>query len=786
MRKELGSLVNTPVGILFLVLFVVVSGSLLWFLPGAYNIKEGGYATMDSFFVLAPVLLIVLIPALSMRSFSEERKSKTLDLLLTRPVGVPSIVAAKTGAVFVVVLLAFLLSLAHPLLLSYYALSVGSLDWGACAGAYIGLIYFSLSIISLSIFTSSLTSNQIVAYIAGVSGSFILYYGFELLASLFSGSVAASISQWGMLSHILSMKRGVIDGRDLVVLFVYTLLFYLLTCRVLSLRKSGKSLLLALVGLLVFGLAGTLLPVRWDLTAEKRHTLSEPTKQLLNNLPFPLELTSYLDGDLNPGFLRLKQSLSDLMLDFSRQASGKVHFRSVDPYRSADPAAFIKELDGRGVRGIAVNEKRADGGFVQKIVFPCIEISCGGKSIVFSPLVRHPDKSGEENLNASIENLEYELARAISELSRDRERKIAFLEGHGELPEADLQDITDRLSRYYTIDRGRISGSKAELDAYDAIVIAGPQSAFSEQEKFVIDQYLMQGGKLLLLMNGVLLDYRALAEEGESPSMPNQSNLDDILFHYGLRINPVLIKDLQSLTIPVSVKEDGLNAVIKPIRWHYAPLLNPSAGHPVSKGLLHVKSEFASSIDFTGKDPAVRKTPLLYTSAHSKEVNVPEMIRLDINEYQSVDKEFVQSELVVAALLEGSFSSVFTHRDIPEGLPAYDSIRARSPETRMIVVASEEIIRNEPGQALGYDSYSEITFGNVDFLLHSLHYLTDDLSLMSLREKHWTLRLLDRNKMQDKPALPFLFTLILPLVLIVSCWLAYFFIRKRRYGFRLV
>ena len=780
-RKELASLVNTPVGFFFLVLFTGITGLFLWVIPGTYNIKEGGYATLDAFFSFSPVLLIVLIPALSMKTFSEEKKTKTLYLLCSRPIKVSSIVASKMLAVFSVVLLALALSLSTLWLVGYYALPTWNVDWGGILGAYLGMILFSLSITSLSVFASSVTSSQIVAYIIGVTGSFVVYYGFDLIAALFSGSLALQVSKIGMLSHVLSMKRGVIEGGDLCLFASYITLFFTLSCFVISVRKNYRMIGAGGAMILLFVVFTIFYPFRWDVTAEKRYTLSKQTKEVLEQLEQPVVITSYLEGDLNPGFLRLKQALKDWVSDGNEVVSGQIQIQSVNPYQAADPTAFVKQLHQEGIQGIAVNERNKEGGFSQKTVYPWVKIMYGYRSLSVPLLIHQPDRSGEENLNASIENIEYQLTKAVSDVCRNRERKIAFLEGHGELEDADVQDITDRLSKFYTIDRGQITGAKGELDTYEAIVIAGPQQSFSEEEKFVLDQYLMQGGKILLLVNGALLNYTALAEKGETPSMVNETNLGDWLFQYGVRINPVLLQDKQCLALPVSVPDNAQNSAIQSLRWLYAPVLNPNGQHPVTKNILHVKSEFVSSIDFTGKNEEIRKTPLLYTSSQTREVKVPEMIRLAANE-EDIEKEFEQQHLIAAAVLEGRFTSVFNHRSIPSSLKEYDRIIEKSPETKLIVVASEEIARNDRGQAVGYDAYSQITFGNADFLLNAVNYLTDDPQLMLLRDKDWKLRLLDKEKMSATVSYPVLFTILLPLLLLVALGLSYFFWRIKKAG----
>ncbi len=789
MIKEFKSIFIAPAGLIFLLVFVCATGCFLWLIPGAYNIPESGYASLDAFFALVPLLLILLIPALCMRVFSEEKKAKTLDLLLTRPVSVGTIIRNKIFAVFLVVLLAFLITLCHLQAVFHYALPVGNLDMGAIAGSYAGILCLSMVMISVSVFASSVTSNQVLAFIFGFLGCAGCYYGFDLVSGLFStGKIQLFIQNLGLLAHVKSMQRGVIDSRDLIVLFSVFVLFYLLTYLVLSVRKPWHMVLSVLVAVFVLNTASAFFNFRWDLTSEKRYTVGPQTRQILHELHQPIEVILYLDGDLNAGFTRLKQSSLNILDEFSAYSSGTIHSQIIDPYQSAEPD-FIEKLQSEGIRGIAVNERNKDGKIIQKMVFPWMKIASGGRSVILPLLVHQPYRSGEENLNASIENLEYRLISGIYSIVQQEERKIAFLEGHGELTEKEVKDVTDKLSHYYSIDRGELSGRKGELDIYKAVVIAGPQQTYSEGEKFILDQYLMQGGKILMFLNGVRLDYDQLAVAGATPSMANDVNLDDMLFTYGVRINPVLLEDAQCIALPVNTGKDGAADAVKPIPWYYAPLLNPVPGHPVTKDILPVKSEFVSSLDFTTGRDSIEKTPLLVTSDYTHIVHVPEMITFELADQLREMSFFEEKKQQAAVLLEGIFTSLFYRRAIPEGVIAEGKPDIRSKMTKIIVVASEEIIRNDVTETngtiqyfpVGYDRYSQTTFGNGDFIINAVNYLTDDAGLMQLRSKQWKLRLLDMQRIQKSAdLLPWLY-IVTPSLILIAIYLIALIIRKKQY-----
>ncbi len=781
MIKEFKSLLNTPVGIIFPMIFICLTGSLLWFIPGDYNILQNKYASLDGLFSLLPFLLIILVPVLSMRSFSEEKKSGTLELLLTRPISLWRIIGNKTGAIFLMIALSLVLTLSSFISIYYLAIPIGNVDTGAILASYFGMLILALVFISMSVFASSLTSNQALAFIFSLVLCSFGYYGFDLLSNLFSsGEIQVFIQSLGLLQHVSSIQRGIINSRDLIVLLSISAIFYLLTYIILSVKKRRKTILTTLLILLTINFLSIFFHYRWDLTEEKCYTISPQTKQILHNLDQPLEIQLYLSGNLNAGFTRLKQAVENMLTDFSSIVPGKIHWKTIDPH-APENAGIIKSLSSEGIQGIAVNEHNKEGGITQQIVFPWLKIKMGNKTLPVSLLIHMKDKSGEENLNMSIENIEYELIRNIYLLTQKDTGKIAFLEGHGEFSEEEVQYITNQLSNYYQIDRGRLTGNISELNDYKTVVIAGARFPFSERDKFILDQYLMQGGKLLFFLNGVKADYDLLASSGQTPTMANDVNLQDILFVYGIRINPVLIQDVQCINLPVSVNRKNTGNTIKTIPWHYAPLLTPNPNHPITKDLMLVKSEFTSTLDFIGNHTHIEKTPLLYSSDHTHVTKIPEMVTFQSSDNPLSLSYFNEKHLMAAALLEGNFISAFQHRPIPENVSHFKELIPQSPKTKIIVVASEEIISNEKDLSPGYDKYSQITFDNTEFIIHAVNYLADDWGLMKLRNKQWKIRLLDKQKIQLYSGwLPWINILVPSLILLVIFFIS-IRIRKKKY-----
>ncbi len=556
--------------------------------------------------------------------------------------------------------------------------------------------------------------------------------------------------------------------------------------------KKGLTILLFITTVVaVYFISGKYF-FRLDLTSEKRYSVSGNTRKLLRGLDDEIAFKIYLDGDLNSGFLQLRKATREMLDEFSAY-SRNLKYEFINPSAASTAKEREKqyeELAKKGIRGIMVHEKDKEGKSIQKMVFPWVEISYKGKSHSINLLKNLPGKSGEENLNISIQNLEFELTEAIRHLTTKEIQKVAFIEGHGELQEILTHDISQTLSRYYQVDRGVIGDDPAILDPYSAIIIAGPQQKFPEKDKYIIDQYIMRGGKVLWLMNGVRVSLDSLSVYSETMSIPHDVGLSDQLFKYGVRINPELVLDVQSILIPVNMAEEGQPAKFEPVPWFYSPLLLTSPGHPVTRNVTPVKAEFASSIDFVGEDLPVKKEILLVTSNSTHIQTTPSLVSMDIINVEKSGYFFNTGNALVAASLDGIFPSVFTNRMIPEGVQTKEKTLTESKPTKMIVVADGSIIRNDVqgyGEntniiPLGFDRYMNQQFGNKDFILNAVNYLTDDEGWMSLRSREIKLRLLNKPAIIGLRKFWQVSNVLLPLVFLGLFGVISYFVRKKRYA----
>lgn len=396
--------------------------------------------------------------------------------------------------------------------------------------------------------------------------------------------------------------------------------------------------------------------------------------------------------------------------------------------------------------------------------------------------------SGEEAVNAAVEDLEFQIIDAVRVLNRTEVKKVAFIEGHDELSEIEVYDASDALSRYFQIDRGVLGYDANVLDGYSAIIIAKPMTAYSERDKFIIDQYIMRGGRVLWLIDGARMSNDMLSEGGVSPLIKLDVNLNDILFRYGVRVTPTILEDMQCAYIPINMARPGEEARFEPIPWFFTPLLQVSPYHPITKMISPVKADFASGIELVG-DTTVRKEIILATGNASHVHFAPSQVDVSAAVQVEPEEYFNNAYIPVAVSLEGSFTSAFMHRLVPDSLNTSNIIE-KSINTRMIVVADGDIIRNDIEKynselmlvPLGYDRVTKQTHGNKNFIINSLLYLTDDEGVMNLRNRKVELRLLNRAVVNSNRNLIIAFNTIIPLVIIALFGGVFFIIRKRKYS----
>lgn len=556
--------------------------------------------------------------------------------------------------------------------------------------------------------------------------------------------------------------------------------------------KSWRQFLIIIAVVLLAASAGSVLNLRLDLTEDNRYTLSDPTKVILSGIKNDILIQVYLDGDIPIPLKRLRRSVRE-MLDEFRIASGRrIDYEFINPSEGKDVRQRDTQyqfLINKGLMPINIQASDAEGGSTRKIIFPGMIVNSNGIEVPVNFLKNNQSLSSEQNILHSVEGLEYDMIQTIATITADTVYKVAFIEGHEELPEAETADITLNMAKFFTVDRGVIGGKIGILDNYSAVIVAGPEKEFSEQDKLVLDQYIMKGGKVLWLYEEVAVNQDSLVY-GSTMGLYRPLNLEDMLFRYGVRVNPSVVQDMDCQTIRLMVMAGGTRQQVVSAPWVYYPRLVPASDHPVTRNINRVKGEFANYIDTVGLNGSIRKKVLLHTSKYTRTVSPPIMISLKEAETLPDDKAYSKSELPVAILLEGKFPSAFINRGI-SSLTSDQNFRFKkeSRETKMIVVADADIIRNEIKHSgteetplpLGQDKYTGEVFGNKDFLLNCLNWMVDDKGIMDLRSREVKLRLLNRARVKNEILQWQLINTLGPLIVVMLAGLAYSYFRRRRY-----
>jgi ABC-2 type transport system permease protein len=567
-------------------------------------------------------------------------------------------------------------------------------------------------------------------------------------------------------------------------------------------RSNIIQLFLGIVILLLVNIIASFIFTRFDLTAEKRYSLAPATKDMLKRLHDEVLFKVYLEGDLPPGFRRLANETKE-MLDEFRAYSKHIQYQFIDPSSNPNPTERndgYKLLVERGLQPTEIRLTKK-GQASQLIIFPGVIVSYGGRDIPVQLVQSQLGQDADKAVNNSVQSLEYNLASALDLLVKRSKPQIAFIQGQGELSQLETEDAQIALSQFYNVERItighkisslaiRLKGNSSDMlvDRFKAIIIAKPTKPFDEKDKFLIDQFIMRGGKVLWLVDPVFASMDSLQKYNSTMGLANDVNLEDMLFNYGVRLNTNLVMDKIALPIPVATGQINGQPQFEFFPWYYFPVLTPTITHPIVNGLNAIKTEFVSSID-TVEAQGVKKTILLTTSPYSRTVNAPVFIDLEVLKRPAEESQYNKGPQPVAVLLEGNFVSSFMYRIPPELAENKDLqflSKSRKP-TKMIVVSDGDIIKNQfqltQGYPLplGYDQYTRQTFGNKDFLLNAINFLCDDSGLITVRSRELKLRILDSTKVENQRLFWEVLNVILPLVLVLIFSVIKLRIRARKY-----
>jgi ABC-2 type transport system permease protein len=549
------------------------------------------------------------------------------------------------------------------------------------------------------------------------------------------------------------------------------------------------TLAMALLGIVLINYVGAYVFERFDLTSEKRYTLSDATIDNLENLEDIVFVRVYLEGNLPTEFRELRDATKEMLDELKAYAGLNLEYEFINP--SASPIEeerieVYKELTRQGLQYSNIRMRAGDK-LSEQIIFPGAVLTFNGKETPIQLLKGRKGSSQQEMIASSIQQLEYEFMSAIKKLSNEEMKRVAFIEGHGELDKLATADAENALSEFYTVERITIDEKIHALDGLDAIIIARPDSAYSEKDKFIIDQFVMNGGKVLWCIDPVFARMDSLKQSQFTMGLVLEHNLTDQLFKYGVRLNNDLIMDLEALPIPIVTGMVGNQPNYEMFSWYYMPLLMGNQDHPISKNLERIKGEFSSSLEPLDVE-GITATPLLSSSEKSRVVNAPVRISFNILREKPRYEMYSTGPHHTGMLLEGSFESVFKNR-LPKKIIEDDGIsfKEQSAETKMIVLSDGNILANEVNRkdevyyALGFYKYTEEVYGNKEFLMNAMNYLLDDSGLLNIRSKEFKIRLLDQAKIDSERFYWQGLNAALPILLILLFGAGRMYLRKRTY-----
>ena len=550
--------------------------------------------------------------------------------------------------------------------------------------------------------------------------------------------------------------------------------------------KFAVTLLKVIVALVAVNLLASFVYTRFDLTEDKRYTLSEPAIEVAQKFETPVIVDVLLDGNIPAEFAKLKAETIQLLESFASK-NRNIKFNLVDPMEdSENPQETVAQLQSLGLQPANVTVEE-NGKVSNELVFPWAMFNFNDQTVRVPLLKNKLGSTAEERINNSVQQLEYAFADAFTKLSIEEKKSIAVIKGNGELDDIYIADYLTTIRDYYNIGAITLDSVATnpqnvldKLKEFDLALIAKPTEAFSDQEKYIMDQYMVQGGKSIWLIDQVAMEMDSIyAGGGEAIAIPRDLNLKDLFFKYGVRINPVLVNDLYFTQIVLATGE-GNDSQYNPLPWLYYPMVFSQNNHPINTNIEAVRFQFTSPMDVLEND--YQKTILLQSSPLSKTDGIPRVVSLDMINQQPDRETYTNGNLPLAVLIEGSFTSMYKNRVKPIKL---QNTLEEGPKNKMIVISDGDVIKNQLRNGrpleLGYDKWTSSFYGNKEFLVNSTNYMLDNTGLINIRNKKVAIPLLDVKKIAAQKTKWQLINIGLPVVLTLLLGVFFGYYRKRKF-----
>lgn len=561
-------------------------------------------------------------------------------------------------------------------------------------------------------------------------------------------------------------------------------------------KKTNLKNLLTIIGILVVvNFAGNFFFKRFDLTADKRYTLSETSMNIIKEVKEPMYVDVFLEGNFPGEFKKLQTETQQLLEEFKAYNSNII-FQFVNPLEKEEERdKIMQQFYDRGLTplNVTMDEK---GKQTQEVVFPWAVVTYGNKSTKVPLLKNMMGASTAQKVVSSVQHLEYAFANAFNTVSKTREKKVAIIKGNGELHELQIADFLKSVRENYYIGPFTLdsvvkdpNNTLKALKKYDLAIIAKPTEAFTDEEKEVLDQFIINGGKTLWLVDQVNMEMDSLMGTGENLAFPRDLNLNDMFFKYGVRIKPDLVKDVMATPISLATGQQGSATQYTKFPWLYSPMIYPvetadkSKMSPIVTNLDGIKFEFTNPIEVLKND--IKKTVLLQSSPYSKAVGTPTPVNLNMVEERPDQKEFTgKGNLPVAVLMEGKFHSVYENRVLPFKENMFAPI---GKDNKMIIISDGDVIKNQLDKnfqplELGFDKWTNNLYANKEFMMNCVNYLLDDNGLINIRSKEVDLPILDTQKVTEEYTFSQIITVGVPIVILLVFGLGFTFLRKRKYS----
>jgi gliding-associated putative ABC transporter substrate-binding component GldG len=800
-KKEWAHYFGSLSGYLIISFYLLVNGLLLFVLPN-FNVLDFGYTSLQVYFDFAPWILILLIPAITMRSFSEEYKQGTYEILKSLPISTRSILVGKYLGVVSITILAILPTFFYAIVLNYLS-AVGGIDWGATIGAYIGLIALAAVYVAVGVYMSSVTKHTMIALLGSILISIFLYKGFDWIADLqfFQNGYDFYIRQLGLSAHYQNLNKGAIGLADILYFKIVILLFGLGAIEQLSGKFKYSWVLLVM---LLLNMLSHLYPLQIDLTKDQRYTMSSQSKILIQDIKQPVKIHFYLGGELPAHYKKLELATIQFLDQLQQINPTWISWDQTVPGELYKDSALMLFYDSLQKQGLPIDRFQNTGTITDKkfdqLLVPGLLIEVEGQKPIaidlrsskqfFKPynIVKElPEIDIEASFNAAEALLEYKIVQAIYLMNRTARPSIAYLVGNGEPLDYTVNDLGQSIKNQYNLGVFDLKKGFPDASKINTLLIVKPTIRFTELDQLKIDQFILAGGNVIWALDPLYAEYDSLRNtNGAYLAFDRGLGLEVQLFKYGVRVNLNLVQDLNCAKLPMVVGIDASGApTIQRVPWPYYPFAQAGSEHPMVQNMDRVLTAFPASLD-TVRALGITKTILLTTDTTSRIISSPTMIQLNSGQQEGELASFTKQHIPVAVLLEGQFKSAFTGRLTSSLMDSVQLATGKAFITngikaaKQIVLSDADLITNfvdaQKGPLpMGMIPYEGVQFANPVFFQNAIAYLNEPISLLEARKKNLVLRRLDAGKVAENRLWIQLVLLLGPLFLLgIGYWGAYY------------